>query len=213
MTVDESTSSVEKDTPEQAATVEPTETVAPVEEVDAAAESNETDTAEKDSAPEAQASVEELTKALAAAQKQAQDNWEALLRQKAESDNLQKRSDREVEKARKFALEKFVNELLPIVDSMELGLEAAQKDDADVQGIREGIDLTTKMLLTAIEKFNVEAINPQDEQFDPQWHEAMAMQPVPNVEEGTVIFVHQKGYKLNDRLLRPARVVVAKALD
>jgi len=213
MTVDESTSSVEKDTPEQAATVEPTETVAPVEEVDAAAESSETDTAEKDSAPEAQASVEELTKALAAAQKQAQDNWEALLRQKAESDNLQKRSDREVEKARKFALEKFVNELLPIVDSMELGLEAAQKDDADVQGIREGIDLTTKMLLTAIEKFNVEAINPQDEQFDPQWHEAMAMQPVPNVEEGTVIFVHQKGYKLNDRLLRPARVVVAKALD
>jgi len=213
MTVDESTSSVEKDTPEQAATVEPTETVAPVEEVDAAAESSETDTAEKDSAPEAQASVEELTKALATAQKQAQDNWEALLRQKAESDNLQKRSDREVEKARKFALEKFVNELLPIVDSMELGLEAAQKDDADVQGIREGIDLTTKMLLTAIEKFNVEAINPQDEQFDPQWHEAMAMQPVPNVEEGTVIFVHQKGYKLNDRLLRPARVVVAKALD
>jgi len=213
MTVDESTSSVEKDTPEQAATVEPTETVAPVEEVDAAAESSETDTAEKDSAPEAQASVEELTKALAAAQKQAQDNWEALLRQKAESDNLQKRSDREVEKARKFALEKFVNELLPIVDSMELGLEAAQKDDADVQGIREGIDLTTKMLLTAIEKFNVEAINPQDEQFDPQWHEAMAMQPVSNVEEGTVIFVHQKGYKLNDRLLRPARVVVAKALD
>ncbi len=213
MTVDESTSSVEKDTPEQAATVEPTETVAPVEEVDAAAESSETNTTEKDSAPEAQASVEELTKALAAAQKQAQDNWEALLRQKAESDNLQKRSDREVEKARKFALEKFVNELLPIVDSMELGLEAAQKDDADVQGIREGIDLTTKMLLTAIEKFNVEAINPQDEQFDPQWHEAMAMQPVPNVEEGTVIFVHQKGYKLNDRLLRPARVVVAKALD
>jgi len=213
MTVDESTSSVEKDTPEQAATVEPTETVAPVEEVDAAAESSETNTTEKDSAPEAQASVEELTKALAAAQKQAQDNWEALLRQKAESDNLQKRSDREVEKARKFALEKFVNELLPIVDSMELGLEAAQKDDADVQGIREGIDLTTKMLLTAIEKFNVEAINPQDEQFDPQWHEAMAMQPVSNVEEGTVIFVHQKGYKLNDRLLRPARVVVAKALD
>lgn len=164
-------------------------------------------------AVEPQVSVDELKRQLMEATEKASTYWDSLLRQKAEVENLQKRASRDVENARKYALEKFVGELLAVKDSMELGFEAANKPETEVNTIKEGLDLTLKMLNSTLEKFGIQEINPQDEKFDPQWHEAMAMQPIPNVEAGTVVLVHQKGYQLNERLLRPARVIVAKALD
>jgi molecular chaperone GrpE len=158
-------------------------------------------------------SVEELIRQLTEATVKAQNNWDSLLRKQAEYDNLQKRMERELDNARKYALEKFATQLLAVKDSMELGIEAATKPETTLDSVREGIDLTLKMLTDTMAKFGIQEINPIEEKFNPQWHEAMAMQPVPNVEEGAVLHVHQKGYQLNERLLRPARVVVAKAIQ
>lgn len=157
-------------------------------------------------------SIEELTRQLTEATQKADGYWDNLLRKQAEYDNLQKRMTRELENARKYALEKFTTELLSIKDSMELGLEAATKPETSLDTVSEGIALTLKMLGDTMSKFGVMEINPQNEKFDPQWHEAMAMQPTSDVEEGMVLHVHQKGYQLNERLLRPARVIVAKAI-
>lgn len=157
--------------------------------------------------------VEELSKELAEAEKKAQELWDNLLRQRAESENLRKRVERDLDNARKYALERFAKELLAVKDSMELGLEAANKPETDMQAVRDGLALTLKMLTDTLNKFDINVIDPLNAKFDPQWHEAMAIQPVPEVEEGTVILVHQKGYQLADRLLRPARVIVAKALE
>ncbi|MEK8016533.1 MAG: nucleotide exchange factor GrpE [Candidatus Parabeggiatoa sp.] len=162
---------------------------------------------------EAIPSIEDLSRQLAEATQQAQTHWDNLLRKQAEFDNLQKRMTRDLENARKYALEKFATELLAVNDSMELGLEAASKPETQLDAVREGMVLTFKMLNDTMTKFGITEINPLDEKFDPQWHEAMAMQPIPNVADGMVLHVHQKGYQLNDRLLRPARVVVAKAIE
>lgn len=168
---------------------------------------------EDETKAEATPSIEELTHQLAEAKKQAQSNWESLLRKQADYDNLKKRTARDINNARQFALEKFATELLAIKDSMELGIEAANKAETSIDSIKEGMSLTLKMLNDTLVKFNINEINPSNDKFDPQWHEAMAMQPVPNVEDGTILQVQQKGYKLNDRLLRPARVIVAKNLE
>ncbi|WP_086488183.1 nucleotide exchange factor GrpE [Thioflexithrix psekupsensis] len=157
--------------------------------------------------------IAQLEQQLAEVSEKANLYWDSLLRQKAEMENLQKRVNRDLENARKYALEKFVSELLAVKDSMEMGAEAATKPEADLTTLQEGLTLTLRMLNTTLEKFGVQEINPHDQKFDPQWHEAMAMQPIPNVEAGTIVFVHQKGYQLNDRLIRPARVVVAKAIE
>jgi molecular chaperone GrpE len=156
-------------------------------------------------------SIEELTRQLADAQQKAEQHWENLLRKQAEYDNLQKRMARDLEKAHKYALEKFATELLAVKDSMELGIEVAAKPETELKVVHDGMALTLKMLIDTLAKFGIVEINPQDEKFDPQWHEAMVMQTVPDVKEGMILHVHQKGYQLNDRLLRPARVVVAKA--
>lgn len=163
--------------------------------------------------PEAIPSVEELTDQLTEATQNAEKHWDNLLRKQAEYDNLQKRMARDLDNARKFALEKFATELLAVKDSMELGLDAASKPETNLDSVRDGMALTLKMLTDAMAKFAITEINPTEEKFNPQWHEAMAMQPVPNVEDGAVLHVHQKGYQINDRLLRPARVVVAKAVE
>ncbi len=157
-------------------------------------------------------SVKELTRQLASVQKKADSYWDSLLRKQAENDNLQKRMARDLEKARKYALEKFAIELLAVKDSMEFGIDAATKPGTDLKAIHDGMTLTLKMLTDTMAKFNIVEINPQDEKFNPQKHEAIITQEAkPNVEAGTVLHVHQKGYHINDRLLRPARVVVAKA--
>ncbi len=161
--------------------------------------------------PDAAPKIEELTQELAKATQTAEKHWDNLLRKQAECDNLQKRMARDLENARKYALEKIATELLAVKDSMELGLEAAAKPETSLDAVREGMTLTLKMLTDGMAKFDIVEINPVNEKFNPQWHEAMAMQPSQDVEEGTVLHIHQKGYQLNDRLLRPARVIVAKA--
>lgn len=160
------------------------------------------DLATGDSEPESEAvSVE------AELQAKVNENWEKYLRAAAELQNVRKRAARDVENAHKFALERFVGELLAVRDSLEMGLAAGE--DIDVESLRQGKEATLKQLATIMERFGVEELDPQGEPFDPTLHEAMTMQPSADVEPGSVLTVFQKGYALNGRLLRPARVVVA----
>lgn len=140
----------------------------------------------------------------------ADENWDRYLRAAAELENVRKRASRDVEKAHKFALERFCSELLAVKDSLEMGLAAADK--ADVQSLLAGKEATLKLLTATMERFGVAELNPEGEPFDPQEHEAMSVQPSSEVEPGSVLTVFQKGYALNGRLLRPARVVVASAV-
>ena len=156
-------------------------------------------------------SPEKLHLLLEDARAKADEHWEMVIRARAESENLKKRHSRELENAHKFAIEKFVNELLPVRDSMELGLTAAQDESADVTKLVEGTELTLKLLTDVMGKFGIEEINPVGEPFNPEFHQAMAMQPSSDVEPNTVLTVVQKGYTLNERLVRPAMVMVSQA--
>jgi molecular chaperone GrpE len=140
-------------------------------------------------------------------QARADENWDRYLRAAAEVENVRKRATRDVEHARRYALENFGRELLVVKDSLEMGLEAAES--ADAESLREGSSATLKLLATTLERFGISEIDPEGEPFDPEQHEAMTMQPSADVEPGSVLTVIQKGYSLNGRLLRPARVVVA----
>ena len=133
------------------------------------------------------------------------------LRAQADAQNAARRAEQEVEKARKFALEGFAKELLPVVDNLERALEAASGDDEAVKAIAEGVDLTLKSFQGALGKFHIEALDPLGEPFDPNLHQAMSMVENGDVEPNTVIAVMMKGYTLNGRLLRPAMVMVSKA--
>ena len=144
---------------------------------------------------------------LAEARAKADENWNLYLRAVAELENVRKRAARDVEHAHKFALENFGRDLLAVVDSLEMGLAAAE--NADAQALREGSEATCKLLKTTLQRFGIVEVDPEGEPFDPERHEAMSMMPSPNVEPGSVVQVIQKGYALNDRLLRPARVIVA----
>jgi molecular chaperone GrpE len=156
-------------------------------------------------------SSQELSLLLEDARAKADEHWEAFLRTKAELENLRKRSSRELENARKFGHEGLVQELLPVWDSLELGLSAAADTGADAGKLREGMELTLKMLATAMEKHGVVQLDPLGERFDPEYHQAMSMQESAEAEPGSVVAVIQKGYTLNGRLVRPALVMVAKA--
>lgn len=145
----------------------------------------------------------------ASLQEKVDEYWDKYLRTAAELDNVRKRAAKDVENARKFALERFASELLPVRDSLEMGLASA--DQADAAHLREGSLATLKQLAATLERFGVTEVDPQGEPFDPAVHEAMMMQPSADVEPGTVVTVFQKGYLLNGRLLRAARVVVAAA--
>ena len=147
--------------------------------------------------------------ALSEARALADENWDKYLRAMAELDNVRKRAQRDVENARKYALERFCAELLAVRDSLEMGLAAA--DQADAEALRAGKEATLKQLAGTMERFGVAEIDPEGEPFDPELHEAMTMQPSESAEPGSVLTVFQKGYTLNGRLLRPARVVVATA--
>ncbi|HOW76950.1 MAG TPA: nucleotide exchange factor GrpE [Candidatus Competibacteraceae bacterium] len=140
----------------------------------------------------------------------ADEHWKLYLGAHAEMENLRKRTERDVQNAHKFALERFFNELLPVRDSLELGLTAAN-GAVDIAQLREGVELTLKQLAAAMEKFGVREVNPLNAKFDPHLHEAMAMAPTDQAEPNTVIQVVQKGYILNERLIRPAKVIVAQA--
>lgn len=153
--------------------------------------------------------LEQLQQELEAARDEARVNLDKAVRAHAEMENLRKRTARDIENAHKYALDKFVAELLPVLDSMELGLAAADTAGS-VDSLREGIDLTLKKFQDALEKFGVAIIDPQGEKFDPDRHEAVSMQELEGAESGTVVSVMQKGYELNGRLVRPAMVIVAK---
>ena len=149
-----------------------------------------------------------LEEKLTLAEQQAHENWEKSVRALAELDNIRRRAERDVANAHRFSLEKFSEALLPVVDSLEQALQLADKAD-DVH-MREGLDLTMKQFVGVLEKFDVRQIDPIGAVFNPHEHEAMAMQESPDSEPNTVLIVFQKGYKLNDRVIRPARVIVAK---
>lgn len=146
-------------------------------------------------------------------QEQLTEAQDAVLRAKAEAQNTRRRAEKDVENARKYALEKFCGELLPVVDNLERALEAAQIEHEAIQPISEGIDLTLKSFLDVLSKFNVERLDPVGEPFDPQLHQAMTMVENPEVEPNSVMAVMQKGFTLNGRLVRPAMVVVSKAAE
>lgn len=134
---------------------------------------------------------------------------EELLRSRAEIDNTRKRAEKDIAAAHKYGVERLVQDILPVKDSMDMGLEIPV--DSDVSDpFREGMELTSKMFGDFFEKLNVKAINPVGEMFDPEFHQAMMTEPSSEVEKGTVTKVMQRGYLLNDRLVRPALVVVAE---
>ncbi len=156
-------------------------------------------------------SIEALQKQLSAAEKKAAENLDKALRTQAEMENLKRRNQKDLENAHKFALEGFSKELLAVIDSLELGLQALTGESEEVQKFREGSELTLKQFETAFTKFNIEKIDPTGETFNPDLHQAMTMLPSEEAAPNTVLNVLQKGYNLNGRLIRPALVVVAKA--
>ena len=182
---------------------------------------NETEQVVEEQAPEVevegellspeQERINELELALAAAQGTVADQKDSVIRAKAEVDNIRRRSAQDVEKARKFALEKFAAEMLTTVDNLERALQSIDKEDESQKVMLEGIELTYQGLLSSLEKSGVTAVDPQDQPFNPELHQAMSMQEVPGVAPNTVIAVMQKGYELNGRLIRPAMVMVSKA--
>jgi molecular chaperone GrpE len=133
---------------------------------------------------------------------------DAMLRMQAEMENLRKRLERDLEKSRRFALERIMKDLLQVRDSMERGLEVPE-DGATVEALREGQELTYKMLVKVMQDHGLEVIDPQGQPFDPELHEAVTVLPSPDTEPNTVLEVLQKGFRLHDRLIRPAMVVVS----
>lgn len=142
-------------------------------------------------------------------QARADENWDRYLRAAAETENVRKRAARDVENAHKFALENFARDMLAIKDSLELGIQAVES--ADVETLMAGKEATLKLLSTTLERFGIAELDPQGEPFDPEFHEAVSMQPSTELEPGSVLSVVQKGYSLNGRLLRAAMVVVVAA--
>ena len=168
-----------------------------------------TESVSDDLTPVEETDVDTLHALLEKEKEQSRTNRDAALRAQAEMENLRKRTARDIESAHKYALEKFVHELLPIMDSLSLGMSAAENAE-HVDELREGMDLTLKMFISAMDKFGVKTVDPQGEKFNPEHHEAVSMQELEGIESGTVVTVMQKGYELNGRLVRPAMVVVAK---
>lgn len=140
-------------------------------------------------------------------EKKAEENWDRYLRAAAEVENVRKRAARDVENAHRFALEHFSTDLLSVKDSLEMGIAAAES--ADAESLLQGKEATLKLLTTVLERFGISEVDPEGEPFDPELHEAMTVQPSAEAEPGSVLTVIQKGYVLNGRLLRPARVIVA----
>lgn len=152
----------------------------------------------------------ELQKQLAVAEEKVNQHWERLLRQQAEMDNLQRRVERDVANAHKYALEKFVLELLPIVDSLERAVGTHSDEESGAGSLLDGVTLTLKMFYAALEKFSVQQVDPLAQPFNPELHQAVSTQIDCDAKPGSVISVLQKGYLLNGRLVRPALVIVAK---
>ncbi len=169
-------------------------------------DSQSSDSTEGNDEADLASQIEQLQTELALAQEQS-------LRATAEMQNIRRRSEQDVEKAHKFGVEKFVSDLLPVADNLERSIDAAKAEGAELATVIEGVELTLKTLADSLVRHKVEAIDPAGEPFNPEFHQAMSMVPNPDVEPNTVINVFQKGYTLNGRLVRPAMVVVSKAVD
>ena len=163
--------------------------------------------------PTEEITVEALQKQLAESEKKSTENLDKALRIQAEMENLKRRTQKDLENAHKFALDKFSKELLAVIDSLELGLHAVIGNSEEIQKIREGYELTLKQFESVFSKFNIEKIDPTGKSFNPELHQAMTMQPSAETKPNTVLNVFQKGYSLNGRLIRPAMVVVSKAVE
>ncbi|WP_286258682.1 nucleotide exchange factor GrpE [Pseudoalteromonas apostichopi] len=161
--------------------------------------------------PEAEIAL--LHSELEAAKQTINDQKDSVVRAAADVENMRRRAAQDVEKAHKFALEKFANELLPVIDNLERAIEFSDKENDQLKPVLEGIEMTVKSFNDAVSKFGVEIVNPQGEQFNPEFHQAMSIQPSNDVAPNTVLAVMQKGYTLNGRLLRPAMVMVSKEAE
>ena len=166
-----------------------------------------------DEAGDVSADHAELTGMLEDARSKADEHWNQCLRLQADIENLTKRAERDLANAHKFALERFAQDLLPVRDSLEMGLSASGQENADPAKLHEGVDLTLQMLTGVLEKFGISEVNPENEAFNPDFHQAMSIQERDDVAPNTVVTVVQKGYLLNGRLIRPAMVIVSKASD
>ncbi|CAH9056976.1 Protein GrpE [Pseudoalteromonas holothuriae] len=150
---------------------------------------------------------------LEAAKQTIKDQQDGVVRAAADVENIRRRAAQDVEKAHKFALEKFANELLPVIDNLERAIEFSDRENETLKPVLEGIDMTVKSFSDAVAKFGVETVNPKGEAFNPELHQAMSIQPSNDVSPNTVLAVMQKGYTLNGRLLRPAMVMVSKEAE
>lgn len=156
------------------------------------------------------AKIAELEAALLATQAQLKDQQDAVLRAKAEEQNVRRRAEGDIDKARKYALKKFAGELLPVIDNLERALENGDKENEAAKVLLEGVELTLQTFISTVEKFGLTVINPVGEAFNPELHQAIGMQASPDHESNTVMIVMQKGYSLNEQVLRPAMVMVAQ---
>lgn len=156
------------------------------------------------------AKVAELEAALLATQAQLKEQQDAVLRAKAEEQNVRRRAEGDIDKARKYALKKFAGELLPVIDNLERALENGDKENEAAKALLEGVELTLQTFISTVEKFGLTVINPVGEAFNPELHQAIGMQASPEHESNTVMIVMQKGYSLNEQVLRPAMVMVAQ---
>ncbi|WNJ95864.1 nucleotide exchange factor GrpE [Vibrio ruber] len=182
------------------------ETEAEVVGSEADIEWNESDAPED----EQNAKIAQLEAALLTSESKVKEQQEAVLRAQAEVENIRRRSEQEIDKARKFALSRFAEELLPVIDNLERAIQAADAENEVIKPLLEGVELTHKTFIGTIEKFGLKEINPEGEAFNPELHQAMSIQESPDHESNTVMFVMQKGYELNGRVVRPAMVMVAK---
>jgi molecular chaperone GrpE len=162
---------------------------------------------------EEQQRIVELESALAKAEATILEQKDGVLRAKADMENARRRAEGEVAKARKFALEKFAGELLPVADNLERALQMADTENESLKPMIDGVDITLKSFFGTIDKFGLKVIDPQGEAFNPEQHQAMSMQENADLPANTVMAVMQKGYEINGRLLRPAMVMVSRAPD
>jgi len=179
-----------------------------VEKVEAAAQDAEAELEEI--GDEKDAKIAQLEAALLTSEARIQEQQDGVLRAKAEVENMRRRTETEIDKARKYALNKFAEELLPVIDNLERAIQAADTENEVVKPLLEGVELTHKTFVDTVSKFGLKEINPEGEVFNPEMHQAMSIQESPDHESNTVMFVMQKGYELNGRVIRPAMVMVAK---
>ncbi|PMO06048.1 nucleotide exchange factor GrpE [Vibrio splendidus] len=164
----------------------------------------------EDAADEQESKIAQLEAALLSSESKVKEQQDSVLRAKAEVENMRRRTEQEVDKARKYALNKFAEGLLPVIDNLERAVQAADAENEAVKPILEGVELTHKTFVDTVAKFGLTEINPEGEAFNPELHQAMSIQESPDHESNTVMFVMQKGYELNGRVIRPAMVMVAK---